>query len=71
MSTHATLLTEDERVELWKLEQWTRYQGFSSEDAHLLLAWRVDPHDSHRLLFRDGARTDCTIALALTILDPT
>lgn len=62
-------ISEDERVELWKLEQFVRME-FDGDAVSALLFWDADPHEAHRLLFRDGARTECTHEQALRILRP-
>lgn len=59
----------DELVERWTIEQFQEI-GFSWEDAHILLAWRVDHHEARKLMFRDGTRTACTPEQALRILQP-
>lgn len=64
-----TMLSEEERVELWKLDQFFR-MGFDGDAISALLFWNADPHEAHRLLFRDGAPTTCTHEQALRILRP-
>lgn len=57
-------LSEDERVELWNLEAFTR-MGFDGTQTANLLSWGTDAHEVEKLIAR-GCPTD----LALLILQP-
>jgi len=60
--------SEDQRVELWRLFEFSRL-GFDGEQVALLLEWEVSPADARKLMERDGERTACTPELAMKILD--
>ncbi len=57
-------LSEDQRVELWNLEAFTR-MGFDGIQTANLLSWGTDSYDAKRLIDRG-----CDHALALLILQP-
>lgn len=55
---------EDQRVESWNLEQFTR-QEFDSAQAQALFSWGIDPHDSAKLI-----EMGCPHDTAMRILCP-
>lgn len=57
-------LSEDERVELWNLEQFTR-MGFNGIQTANLLSWGTDAHKAQDLI-----NAGCDHELALLILQP-
>ena len=63
------MLDEEQRIELWKMDQFLK-MAFDGEAIALLLSWDADPHEAAHLLFRDGKRTSCTHGQALRILAP-
>lgn len=64
-----TLITEDQRIELWRREQFKQL-GFEEGALECVMGWGTDLGEARRLFVRDGEPTDCTIAQALRILAP-
>jgi hypothetical protein len=62
-------IREAERVELWKLGQFT-HMGFDGDATSALLFWEVSPREVEALLYRNGERTSCTHDQALRIVKP-
>jgi hypothetical protein len=62
-------MSEDQRIELWHLDQFAKLE-FSGEQIALLLEWGVEPVEARKLMLRDGKRTKCTHDQALAILEP-
>lgn len=57
-------MLDDELIERWRLEQFTR-MGFSLAQITWLMFWRVDLHEAERLI-----RRECPTDLAMRILEP-
>lgn len=64
-----SVLSEPDRLELWKLHRFTE-MGFSGDEIACLLFWGTSPHDVEALFWRNGKRTRCTHEQAMGIVKP-